>query len=330
MSRKNLLPMLHSEAKDGQQAAPPPPSRPHLDAPRSKPLAAISKSLGDLNDRSRRANEIERKLAEGQVVIELDAATIEPSFVQDRMEGDLDGLVASIREQGQQVPILVRPHPEQSGRYQVAFGHRRLRALIELGLQVKAIVRELSDEQLVIAQGQENNEREDLTFIEKARFAARLKERFARDVITAAMSVDKSDLTRMFNIVDALPADLIDAIGRAPGVGRRSWIELTELLEKASSPEDATRYAQTLKSLPSQDRFKSMIAHLKPRRITRGAPDVLSGPDGQRLAQVKQNKTKVELTIDRKAMPDFAAFVLEQLPSIYAEYRTKQQPKKEA
>jgi ParB family chromosome partitioning protein len=29
-------------------------------------------------------------------------------------------------------------------------------------------------------------------------------------------------------------------------------------------------------------------------------------------------------------MPDFAAFVLEQLPSIYAEYRTKQQPKKEA
>lgn len=330
MSRKNLLSMLHSEPKDGQPAAPPPPSRPHLDATKSKPMAAVSKSLGDLNDRSRRANEIERKLAEGQVVVDLNTASIEPSFVQDRMDGDLDGLVASIREQGQQVPILVRPHPSEPGRYQVAFGHRRLRALIELGLEVKAIVRDLTDEQLVIAQGQENNEREDLTFIEKARFAARLKERFSRDVITAAMSVDKSDLTRMFNIVDALPADLIDAIGRAPGVGRRSWIELAELLEKAPSPQDVTSFALSLRGLPSQDRFKDTLAHLKPRRIERGIPDVLAALDGQRLAQVKQSKTKVELTIDRKATPDFAAFVLEQLPTLYADYRARQHAKKEA
>ena len=315
MSRKNLLSMLHSEPKDGQPAAPPPPSRPHLDAAKSKPMAAVSKSLGDLNDRSRRANEIERKLAEGQVVVELETASIEPSFVQDRMDGDLDGLVASIREQGQQVPILVRPHPSEPGRYQVAFGHRRLRALIELGLEVKAIVRDLTDEQLVI---------------EKARFAARLKERFSRDVITAAMSVDKSDLTRMFNIVDALPADLIDAIGRAPGVGRRSWIELAELLEKAPSPQDVTSFALSLRGLPSQDRFKDTLAHLKPRRIERGIPDVLAALDGQRLAQVKQSKTKVELTIDRKATPDFAAFVLEQLPTLYADYRARQHAKKEA
>jgi ParB family chromosome partitioning protein len=332
MSRKNLLSLLHSEGKQDQlPAAPPPPIRPLMDASKSKPMAAVSKSLGDLNDRSRRANEIERKLAEGQAVIELDTASIEPSFVQDRMEGDIDGLLASIREQGQQVPILVRPHPDQPGQYQVAFGHRRLRAITELGREVKAIVRDLTDEQLVIAQGQENNEREDLSFIEKARFAARLKERFSRDVITAAMSVDKSDLTRMFNIVDALPVELIDAIGPAPGVGRRSWIELVELLEKAPAPQEATQFALGLRGLASQDRFKEVVTHLKPRRIVaRGVPDVLAAPDGARLAQVKQSKAKVEIMIDRKATPDFAAFVLEHVPALYAEYRAKHQQKKEA
>jgi len=139
--------------------------------PSTKLTANIGNALREQNDRLTRAEEIERRLAEGHAVVELDAALIEPSFVQDRMPGDIDGLLASIREQGQQVPILVRPHPEQPGKYQVGFGHRRLRAVFELGLPVKAVVRDLTDEQLVIAQGQENNEREDLTFIEKARFA---------------------------------------------------------------------------------------------------------------------------------------------------------------
>ncbi len=88
------------------------------------------------------------------------------------------GLVEAIREQGQQVPILVRPHPDRPGRYQVAFGHRRLRAVAEIGIPVRAVVRDLTDEQLVVAQGQENNERRDLSYIEKARFAQKLQLRF--------------------------------------------------------------------------------------------------------------------------------------------------------
>ncbi|EPR21196.1 hypothetical protein L905_07620 [Agrobacterium sp. TS43] len=290
-------------------------------------MAAVTKSLGDLNDRSRRANEIERKLAEGQAVIELNTEEIEPSFVRDRMPGDIDGLLASIREQGQQVPILVRPHPEMSGRYQVAFGHRRLRAAAELGLSVKAVVRELTDEQLVIAQGQENNEREDLTFIEKARFAARLKERFPREVLTSSLSIDKGDLSKMLAIVDSLPVDLIEAIGAAPGVGRPRWLELAELVEKAPPHLDAAGYVKSaeIQTLASEERFKALIAHLKPRRVERGAPSVLATPTGVRLAQVKDGRAKLDISIDKKAAPEFAAFVLEQLPTLFEEHRTKRQ-----
>jgi ParB family chromosome partitioning protein len=288
-----------------------------------KSMAAVSESIGNLNDRARRAEEIEKRLAEGQAVVQLDAAEIDPSFARDRMPGDIDGLKASIKEQGQQVPILVRPHPEMPGRYQVAFGHRRHRAVSELGLPVKAIVRDLTDEELVVAQGQENNERQDLTFIEKARFAATLRNRFPRDVIMSSLSIDKSTLSKMLILVDALPADLIEAIGPAPTVGRPSWQQLTELVEKGSSPKDATQFAMSdaVQAVPSDDRFKLVVTHLKPHRAERGAPAVLSTPGGERLAQMRQNKLKMEITIDKKATPDFAAFIVEHLPALYEAHR---------
>ena len=297
--------------------------------PATKLTANIGNALREQNDRLSRAEEIERRLADGQAVIELDASTIEPSFVQDRMPGDIDGLVASIREQGQQVPILVRPHPEQPARYQVAFGHRRLRAVSELGLPVRAVVRDLTDEQLVVAQGQENNEREDLTFIEKARFAHRLNKQFSREIVIASMSIDKSNLSKMLLLFDALPSELIDAIGAAPGVGRPSWQQLAELIEKTPSAADLVRYAisDEVQALPSADRFKAIIANLKPSRITRGLPAVMSTPDGTRIAQVTQSKAKLEITIDRKATPDFATFVLEQVPALYQAYHATNQRK---
>ena len=297
--------------------------------PATKLTANIGNALREQNDRLNRAEEIERRLAEGQAVIELDPSTIEPSFVQDRMPGDIDGLLASIRDQGQQVPILVRPHPDQSGRYQVAFGHRRLRAVSELGLPVKVVVRELTDEQLVVAQGQENNEREDLTFIEKARFAYHLNKQFPREIVIAAMSIDKSNLSKMLLLVDALPPELIEAIGSAPGVGRPSWQLLSDLVEKAASPSDALTYAisENVQTQPSADRFKAVIAHLKPGRVARKLPEVMVTPSGDRLAQVTQSKSKLEIMIDKKATPDFAAFVLEQLPALYQSHCTKRQRK---
>jgi ParB family chromosome partitioning protein len=293
--------------------------------PATKLTANIGNALREQNERLGRAEEIERRLAEGQTVVELDPASIDPSFVQDRMPGDIDGLLASLREQGQQVPILVRPHPDTSSRYQVAFGHRRLRAMAELGRPVRAVVRDLTDEQLVVAQGQENNEREDLTFIEKARFAYRLSKQFTREIVIAAMSLDKSNLSKMISLFDTLPADLIDAIGAAPGVGRPSWQKLAELIEKSPSPSEFVEFAQSqaIQALPSADRFKAVLSGLKPDRRARGVPEVMSTPDGARIAQLTQSKTKLEITIDKKATPEFAAFVLEQLPALYQAHRAK-------
>lgn len=311
--RAKILPMLHAEA---------PPAASRL-------THQVGTALAEGKARFERAEEIERQLAKGQAVVELDTGDIYPSFVQDRMEGDIDGLIASIQEQGQQVPILVRPHPDQSGRYQIAFGHRRLRAVKQLGFRVKAVVRELTDEQLVIAQGQENNERQDLTFIEKARFAARLREKFSRDVIIASLSVDKGDLSKMLAIVDSLPTELIDAVGPAPGVGRPRWLELAELVEKSPTPQDSVSYAMSdvVRHLGSEERFKAVVTHLKPRRPAKGAPAILAASSGVRLAEIKNGKSKLEITVDKKLSPEFAAFILERLPKLFEEHLADDQDK---
>ena len=67
------------------------------------------------------------------------------------------------------------------------------------------------------------------------------------------MSIDKSNLSKMLLIVDALPSDLIDAIGAAPGVGRPNWQQLAELVEKAPSPSETLSFAMSneVQALPS-------------------------------------------------------------------------------
>ncbi len=86
---------------------------------------------------------------------------------------------------------MVRPNPSDKGRYQIVFGHRRVRAARLLGRPVKAVVKHVSDIDHVIAQGQENSARENLSFIERATFAHHLASLgHDRRTIQLALSVD--------------------------------------------------------------------------------------------------------------------------------------------
>lgn len=294
------------------------------------PVGALGQSLGEISERSKRAEEIEEKLRAGQTIVELDTGDIEPSFIPDRMPTDdeaFKGFVESIRDEGQQVPILVRTHPENPQKYQVAFGHRRLRAAIALGRPVKAVVRAMTDQELVVAQGQENNERQDLSYIEKVRFAQRLVERqFPRDVIMSALAVYKSDLSNMLAVGSKIPTELIEMIGPAHGVGRRNWMALADTLAGNSrSIKKALQIAagSAFPALPSKERFDAIASGLKEGPLTRSA-DVSVSHDGHEIGRITSSKNKVTLTIDRKASPDFAEFVLQQLPGLYGEYRKRQ------
>ena len=137
-----------------------------------------------------------------------------PERGQDEADGiaapDADGIAAlacSIAAHGQTVPILVRPRPQAPGRYQIAYGRRRHAACARLGRPVRAVVREMDAAALVVAQGQENCERRDLTFVERALFAHALDAAsFDRAMSRAALGLHNSELTRTPALVAAYRA----------------------------------------------------------------------------------------------------------------------------
>ncbi len=293
-----------------------------------RPVGAISQSLENINSRAQRAEEIERKLSEGQAVVELDPSLIDQSIVVDRLGVSDDrraALVDQIREHGQQVPILVRPHPENSARYQVAYGHRRLAAVRQLGRPVRAVVRDLTDEQLVVSQGQENNSRSDLSYIERCYFAAKLEAKgFSRDIIMASLGVDKAALSKMIALVARLPAEIIEAIGTAESVGRQKWAELADLLEEKGKRAKALKAIQEpeFAMRTSDERFQAIhdlvkTAAKKPDRT------VWTAANGSRLVNISDSETKMTFAFDKRIEPEFASFVRERLQALYDEFRQK-------
>lgn len=118
MARKNLI-EISAPNPERMDAVAPRDNRPiagFVPQERSAaPVGGITKTLGNITEKMERASELERQLAAGQTIVELDPRLIDASFVSDRLAIDaaeLAQLVEQIREHGQQVPILVRPHPE--------------------------------------------------------------------------------------------------------------------------------------------------------------------------------------------------------------------------
>lgn len=289
------------------------------------PVGGITRTLGNITEKIERVSDLERQLSEGQTIVDVDPDLVDGSFVTDRLEIDpveLRQLVEQIREHGQQVPILVRPHPESKGRYQVAYGHRRLAATKQLGIKVRAVVRQLSDDQLVVSQGQENSARTNLSYIERALFALRLEQRdFGRDIIMAALGVDKAALSKMLIVMRQVPLTLINAIGPAPEIGRRRWLELGERLEGiAFEAIVAELSADNSRKLSSDERFQLAmgLATDKPSSAkSPTAPAMISGVP----VTFKRTPARATFVFDSKAAPGFDQFVQERLQSLFSEFQ---------
>ncbi|QEO14524.1 ParB/RepB/Spo0J family partition protein [Agromyces intestinalis] len=82
---------------------------------------------------------------------------------------DLAELVHSIREFGVLQPIVVRPHPDQAGKYELVMGERRLRATKAAGLDsIPAVVKDTANESMLRDALLENLHRSQLNPLEEA------------------------------------------------------------------------------------------------------------------------------------------------------------------
>lgn len=303
-------------------------------------MRGASRSLiSSIDEMSSRAD----SLLQGETIVELDPDLIDDSFVKDRMDsGDTADLakedkefalvLEAIRERGQDSPILVRPHPSERGRYMVVFGHRRRRVAKFLGRKVRAVIKDVVDRDHVIAQGQENFARKDLSFIERASFAATLVGlRYDDDnsTVLAALGTDRASLSKML-AVTSMPRVIIDWIGPARGIGRDRWYELKLLLDNPTLLEKALELARNHveTDVDSDERFDQLITAVKSvknskrdkpasqQKIWKPADATISGEiasSGRRFNLVLKSKGA-----DAKAFGDYLA---ENLDQFYAAFR---------
>lgn len=91
---------------------------------------------------------------------------------------------------------------------------------------MKAMVRQLDDHALVMAQGQENTARQDLSFIEKASFAAQLDVGgHDRQTIADALSIDLPMVSRMLKVGHAFePPFCARSVLPRPSAGTAGWL----------------------------------------------------------------------------------------------------------
>ncbi len=254
------------------------------------------------------------KLQENAVQ-EIDASLIDDAGVEDRLGLDPDAqkqLTSSLQTYGQQVPVLVRPHASKAGRFEIVYGRRRLKALRDLGQPVKAMVRQLDDHALVMAQGQENTARQDLSFIEKASFAAQLQDSgYERDTIAAALSIDLPMLSRMLKVGTAFDLPFLRQIGSAPGIGRDRWMALAKLFEEKGAKSRATAFMNRPEfgALNSDARFEAAFQRAQPLAQTKPSdapkPKSLRSTQGTALGDVRLTKKGVTVTILARAEPGF-------------------------
>lgn len=296
MARKDLLKGLMEAPSAKTEAGP----LPRLER---GAIGAVSKSIHDLRSRA---------------IIDISPDLIDNAGLKDRLDddaADLASLIASIRDYGQQVPVLLRHNPLHEGRYEVVYGRRRVAALKALNQPVKALLRQLNDRELIVAQGQENSARKDLSFIEKASFAAQMvRLGFDRKVVCDALSIDKTVISRMLTVTDAVPEGVITAIGSAPAAGRDRWMALAKLAPR----RDAAQLIAAAVGPNSDARFEAVLAALQlPKPASRTMAQALEMENGRIIGVAKRGPQKTVIELRGPEGQEFADWLLFELESTY-------------
>lgn len=278
-----------------------------------------------------------RRLLEGESIVDIDPHLIDASFVNDRLSGDdqaFDELKASIAAGRQDTPVLLRPHPAAEGRYMIVFGHRRVRVARSLGRPVRAVVKSMDNVAHILAQGQENTARADLSFIEKALFAKSLLDHSQpKEVVQQALTIDGTLLSRMLSVSQTIPREIIETIGPAKQIGRDRWEDLKKLLSVEVNIAIANEIVLTdgFDMLDSDSRFEllhSKVAaagRVPKRRPAKAAQKkrTWTANQGRIKGVIGRTGKSFSISLTSKDSAAFGTFLSENLDRLYTDFLTK-------
>ncbi|KGM46899.1 plasmid partitioning protein RepB [Sulfitobacter pseudonitzschiae] len=242
-------------------------------------------------------------------------------FTTVNAEDDGEGFEAlknSIREGGQQVPILVRRSKAAEGRFEAIYGRRRLKACRELGIKVRANVQDVDDTTALLAKGLENAARRNLSFYEKARFAEAIQAAGHENAtVRQVLNLTASGHSHLTKVTQNVPSRVGDLIGAAPKSGRPRWTDLAELfLERKLTEKVALDLLTKISaSLTSDERLEALIKEASKRgtKVSSG-PREITPMDG---VVIKAGRGSVSLSVKKSGTSaEFASWLESNLEEI--------------
>lgn len=147
--------------------------------------------------------------------VTLKVSDIEPNRTQPRKEfndASLAELADSIQQHGVLQPLLVRPI--FGGGYQIVAGERRWRAARMAGIsEVPAVIREMSDSEVMELALIENLQREDLNPLEEAQGYQSLIETygFTQEEVSKTVGKSRPTVTNALRLLN-LPKEILDMV----------------------------------------------------------------------------------------------------------------------
>ncbi|WP_111557994.1 ParB/RepB/Spo0J family partition protein [Paracoccus sediminilitoris] len=142
-----------------------------------------------------------------RVLIPIEQITANPDQPRRSFDPEaLQELAASLKQRGVLQPLIVRPHPQDQGLYQIVAGERRWRAAQMAQLhELPVIIRDMSDTEVLEVAIIENIQRADLNSIEEAASFRQLMDRFGHTQERLAEALNKSrshiaNLLRLLNL----------------------------------------------------------------------------------------------------------------------------------
>jgi ParB family chromosome partitioning protein len=277
-------------------------------------LSTQSAAIKEAEDLKERLREFDGAVP----VRSLDAASIRPSRWANRHEASFNDaefreLKAEIESAGGNVqPVKVRPLSAAEAvsagkgvRYELVFGHRRHRACLELGLPVRALIEEVSDQQLFEAMERENRGRKNLSPWEQGCMYRRaLDEGLYPSLrkLAEAVQVDVSLVSKSLALA-RLPAAVVEAFASPLEIQFRWAQPLSELLQK--DPDAVLARARDLKgqgqALSAQAVFNALTGL---DVVSASGPALHVRRDGRKLATLTRDaRGRASLRFEAGVLP---------------------------
>jgi|APFre7841882724_1041349.scaffolds.fasta_scaffold75722_1 ParB family chromosome partitioning protein len=216
-------------------------------------------------------------------------------------------------------PVLVRPvKDDPAADFELCFGHRRHRACLDLGLSLRAVIEEVSDQSLFQMMARENLFRKDLTPYETGTFYRRALTQglYAHQLALAtALNVSPAMVSRALAVAD-LPAEVVEAFPSPLQIQYRWGLELVEALKTRS--EQVLEAAARLRAERGQHGARAVHHALLRKPMSKAIP-VKAG--GKTAATITMRDEAVTIAFGKGRVPTAR---LQELRKVIADFLSEE------